>query len=160
VTIGNANLAVSTFGADNITVGSTKVNYMLADSGTSARPNVAVHRVEVSLKDPSAVLLVKVGRTEVTDSGGSGLTEFARANASTRTKAYLSTFTDSDDDLDIMLGRYYFSGGQPLVIDFPEPIEALKDWQSTTDSAFAITFKRVDTSTEVGFTLNVWHEEY
>ncbi|MFD4474690.1 hypothetical protein ACFWPU_01035 [Streptomyces sp. NPDC058471] len=157
--MGNANLAISTV-ADGSEVGSTKINYMLVDSGTSARPNAAVHRVEVTLKDPSAVLLIKIGRTENTDSGGSGNTEFARANLSTRAKAYLTSFTDGDDDLDIMLGRYYFSGGQPFVLDFPEPIEALRDWQSSTDSAFAITLKRVDTSTAVGFTLNVWHEEY
>lgn len=154
----NSNLVVSTT-ADNEETGSTEQFFIIGDSGTGARPNTAVHRIQISVASSSAVFFVTVGRTESTANGGSDA-EFFRGNQPTRTPAGLTNATGSAPSFHDVLGRYYISGGHPLDVSFEEPIEALKDWQTTTDSAFMVSLKRVDTSTSVKFAVNVWHEEY
>lgn len=127
--------------------------------GTSARPNAAVHRVDLSFEDPSAVFQVRVGRTESTDSANlQNYYDFLRGNLPTRQAAGLYPVTNGF--MNHVLGYYFISGGHPYTLQFDEPLEALKDWQSSTDMAVAIGIARVDSSTAVGYNLNVWHEEY
>lgn len=153
----NANLATACT-PDSDTVGSTEKIWLLGDD-SNARPNAAVHRIEVSCADPGAVLLVRVGRSESTDTLSAQETpRFLRGNLPTHTPAGLDNLETGS--MGHVHGKYYVSGGQPLVVDFIEPLEALKDWQSTTDMAVAIGVKRADTSTAVGYHIVVWHEEY
>jgi hypothetical protein len=132
---------------------------LINGDNTSARPNAAVHRVDVSFADPSAVFEVRVGRTESTDAATlANYYDFLRGNQPTRQAAGLLPLTNGY--MNHTLGYYYVSGGRPFSLHFEEPLEALKDWQSSTDMAVAVGIKRKDASGAIGYNLNVWHEEY
>jgi hypothetical protein len=140
-----------------LTVGSTPVVYALTGPGSSPNvtENIQVYQIDVSVADPSAVLEIVVGRVEVSSGGATGGAYF-RGNTGHDSLPGLATH--SFNTFQHVHGRYFLSGGHPLQLKFDEPIEALVDWQSSTDMAVAVWIKRVDSSTAVGFHLNTRYE--
>lgn len=139
-----------------VSIGSTGVYWALgtpnAPSGGDYGTDHVVHGLSVSVENPTAVLEIVYGRVELSSrlsiSGG----QYYRGN---RKAANIPGLGIVDATFHEILGRYFLSGGQPLQLDFPEPVESLSDAESTTDDAFAVWVKRVDSSDEVGYHLDV-----
>lgn len=156
-----SNLATAS-NAYNDETGSTETVYILQDNSSAVRPNVYVAHLDFSCVDPAAVWRITFGRTENANSETLDFSGYPFAgNEPQRTVPGLNQTTSlSITDVNQVLGRYYVSGGQPFQLEFSEPLECLKDASSSTDQAFILAVKRMDTGTSAKYYVNVWYGSY
>jgi hypothetical protein len=140
-------------------VGSTGVYWVLGtpnapDSGDYQNDH-AVHDLSLSLGEQAAVVELVYGRVELASrqSGTGGA--YYRGNARPRNLPGLSTASVTFHEV---LGRHFVSGEGPLQLHFDEPIEALSNAEGSTDNAFAVWVKRIDSESAVAYHLNVEYE--
>lgn len=141
------------------TVGSTGVYWVLGtpnapDSGDYQNDH-AIHDLSLSLGEQSAVVELIYGRVELSARNSSSGGAYYRGNGRPRNIPGLGNASVTFHEV---LGRYFVSGNESLQLHFDEPIEALSNAESSTDNAFAVWVKRIDSETAVAYHLNVEYE--
>lgn len=145
------------------TVGATAHGWVLADPRAVA-PNITsdlmVSDLEISVGDPSAVLHILVGRTELSEPGGSSNGFYFRgSSADDNLPGIGGPIVDPPSYfLANKLGAYFLSGGHPLQLHYEEELEAINHATSTVHHGFAVWLKRVDSTDEVPYHINVRFE--
>lgn len=144
-------------------VGAAPHGWVLAD-GRAVAPRITsdmmVSHLEVSVGDPTAVLEVIVGRTELSEPGGGGPGFYHRGSSADDNLPGIGGPQVSPPSYFIKerLGAYYLSGGHPLQLRYEEEIEAIDYATPTVHHGFAVLLRRVDSETEVPYHINVRFE--
>jgi hypothetical protein len=142
------------------TIGNTEDTYGLGPTVSQPAPNVMVHKLECYTSDPDAVFLVVVERISGWSSVSSGINELARWLRQSETDRHYTAVQFTTPSVAHRLGKHIFSQSAPLVVDFPQPIECMKDAESDTDHYFALAFTRLDASGGANVYANVYWTEF
>ncbi len=142
-----------------LTVGSTETHFALLPSNVSTMPNVLIYGIEVYTPDPDAIFRVKLRKIESYTSQG----DVSSIGPSRETMIYLGNYKlhqVASPAGNMELSKHVVALNSPLVYEFLEPIECVRDWQTSTDHFFSLSLTRLDASTAVTCFINIHYSEY
>lgn len=147
------------------TAGSTWVTLdPLASAPDHTNGCIRVHHIDVSLAASGSVVDFQYGRVEVYDSTTSGGSHyFGGVMTGGNNKTPTLTLPTNPRGLDEVLGSHYLEGvGHALSIDFPDPIESIRNHDiGGADEGFGLFVNLAsNTYDPVGVRVNVWAEAY
>lgn len=161
------------YGSGELDAGSTPLMYVLARPGDESlyTNNTMVYHFDITCINPSAILELTIGRTNINATPGSATesaqpNNFRGSNPVVVDSAPYSSFVPWDTSSGQpgpteVLGQYYVTAGVQISADFADPIECLRTPGSSQAQAFSYTITRVDGSdATAAYHLNVWFDEY